>query len=117
MTRWLQAAKQGSGAGAGHSAPATVKPKPVLSVLSVLSEGVRADIPPAQIVPLSNANEVARAILAEIDKCPDGDRAAIDGCLARYRDAIALLEEQMPVRKIHIDNLVKYKMMWGPSDG
>lgn len=48
MTRWLQAAKQGSGAGAEHSAPATVKPKPVLSVLSVLSEKVRAEPAPAQ---------------------------------------------------------------------
>ena len=48
MTRWLQAAKQGSGAGAEHSEPATVKPKPVLSVLSVLSEGKRAEPAPAR---------------------------------------------------------------------
>jgi hypothetical protein len=48
MTRWLNAAKQGSGAGAEHSEPASVKPKPVLSVLSVLSEGGRADPAPAR---------------------------------------------------------------------
>lgn len=48
MTRWLQAAKQGSGAGAEHSELATAKPKPVLSVLSVLSEGGRADPAPAR---------------------------------------------------------------------
>jgi hypothetical protein len=43
MTRWLQAAKQGIGTGAEQSEQATAKPKPVLSVLSVLSEGGRAD--------------------------------------------------------------------------
>lgn len=48
MTRWLQAAKQGSSAGAEHSEQATAKPKPVLSVLSVLSEGGRADPAPAR---------------------------------------------------------------------
>ena len=48
MTRWLQAAKQGSGAGAEHLEPASSKPKPVLSVKSVLSEGGRADPAPAR---------------------------------------------------------------------
>lgn len=45
MTRWLQAAKHGSGAGAGQLEPATAKPKPVLSVLS---EGERAEPEPAR---------------------------------------------------------------------
>ena len=58
MTRWLQAAKQGSGANAEHLEPAKPAPraiegragataKGVLSVLSVLSEGVMADPAPA----------------------------------------------------------------------
>lgn len=59
MTRWLQAAKQGSGAGAKHPEPAKPAPraiegradttvKGVLSVLSVLSEGKRAEPAPAR---------------------------------------------------------------------
>ncbi len=48
MTRWLQAAKQGRGAGAEHSEPVIAKTKPVLSVLSVLSEGVRAEPAPVR---------------------------------------------------------------------
>ena len=68
--------------------------------------------PVAQVMPQGGPNDIARAILADIDTCPDGDRAAIDACIAQYRDAIALLQNQMPVRKIHIENLVKYKMLW-----
>lgn len=73
-------------------------------------------MPPAapipQIMPHGSPNDIARAILADIDSKPDGDKAAITACLAQYRDAIALLEAQMPVRKIHIENLVKHKMLW-----
>ena len=68
--------------------------------------------PIAQVMPAGGPNDIARAILADINSCPDGDRAAIDACIAQYRDAIALLQDQMPVRKIHIENLVKYKMLW-----
>ena len=39
MTRWLQAAKQGSGSGTKPTKPTEPRRKPVKSVLSVLSEG------------------------------------------------------------------------------
>ena len=49
MTRWLQAAKQATGGEARPTEPVKPSPKPVLSVLSVLSEGGNPEpAPPAR---------------------------------------------------------------------
>ena len=120
MTRWLQAAQRATDLGTKPTEPTKPAPraieggadtteKEVLSVSSVLSVGGK---PVAQIMPEGNVHDVANTILQALRVEPDGNQAAIDACLAPYRDAIAMVAEQAPVRKIHIDNLVKHKMRW-----
>ena len=46
MTRWLAAARKAEGAGTELTKPTKPHPGPVSSVVSVLSEGVRADAGP-----------------------------------------------------------------------
>ena len=63
--------------------------------------------PPAQTVLTGDPHEKANTILADLRTCQTD--AEIEATLARYRDAITALGESVPVRAMHIENLVAFK--------
>src|SRR5690554_6627883 len=66
MTKWLQAAKQAIGADAGPEEPTQPRKKPVLSVLSVMSEGGTPD-PAPRVASVATPPELKPAPPAQAD--------------------------------------------------
>lgn len=81
MTKWLQAAKQAIGADAGPEEPTQPREKPVLSVLSVMSEGGTPDPAPHIATPPRAywSEKVARADGLDPDAGAYLDRLRLHG--------------------------------------
>jgi hypothetical protein len=65
MTRWLQAAKSGNPTGTKLTEPTKPRPQPVLSVLSVLSEGEKTELTPPDALETAWAEIETLPLLAE----------------------------------------------------